>query len=194
MSAQHPAAPTARWPDVPDCHGWLALDRRGQWRLQGKPVTHRGLIDFIGKNYQQHANGAWLMQNGPQRVWVDLAATPWIFRLQGSGDALLTHTGIDVGQISRAWLVDDEQLCLAAACGFGLVDDRDLAQLAARIRRRDGAPPDAADYATGQPLCLSIGGSTLPLERCTFGEIERLGAFRRQAPPPQPQPAQSLSA
>jgi len=23
-----------KWPDVPDCFGWLALDRRGQWRMR----------------------------------------------------------------------------------------------------------------------------------------------------------------
>ncbi|WP_416346426.1 DUF2946 family protein, partial [Escherichia coli] len=22
----------AKWPNVPNCFGWLALDRRGQWR------------------------------------------------------------------------------------------------------------------------------------------------------------------
>ena len=22
-----------KWPNVPDCFGWLALDRRGQWRM-----------------------------------------------------------------------------------------------------------------------------------------------------------------
>ena len=26
----------AKWPDVPACYEWLALDRRGQWRLQGE--------------------------------------------------------------------------------------------------------------------------------------------------------------
>ena len=25
----------AKWPEVPNVYGWLALDRRGQWRLKG---------------------------------------------------------------------------------------------------------------------------------------------------------------
>ena len=47
----------AKWPNVPDCFGWLALDRRGQWRmrnefaqankLSGDPIRHAPLIDFI---------------------------------------------------------------------------------------------------------------------------------------------------
>ena len=39
-------AAMAKWPNVPDCRGWLSLDRRGQWRLQGSPVRHAGLAEF----------------------------------------------------------------------------------------------------------------------------------------------------
>jgi hypothetical protein len=27
-------AAMAKWPDVPDCYGWLALDARGNWRMR----------------------------------------------------------------------------------------------------------------------------------------------------------------
>ena len=33
----------ARWPNVPAVYGWMSLDRRGRWCLQGEPVVHRTL-------------------------------------------------------------------------------------------------------------------------------------------------------
>lgn len=90
----------ARWPNVPNCYGWLALDRRGQWRmrnefaqqhgLSGDPIRHEALIGFIERNYTRDARGAWYFQNGPQRVFVVLAYTPWIARLH---DGKLATTG-----------------------------------------------------------------------------------------------------
>ena len=72
----------ARWPNVPACYDWLSLDRRGDWRLQGERVTHRGLIEFMNRQYGSDETGRWFVQNGPQRVYVELAATPWIFHRQ----------------------------------------------------------------------------------------------------------------
>jgi hypothetical protein len=79
-----------RWPNVPYCYGWLALDRRGQWRmrneyaqehgLSGDPIRHDALIAFIERNYQHDERGAWFFQNGPQRVFVSLGYTPWVVR------------------------------------------------------------------------------------------------------------------
>ncbi|WP_035881402.1 DUF2946 family protein [Cupriavidus metallidurans] len=81
----------ARWPNVPYCYGWLALDRRGQWRmrnefaqqhgLSGDPIRHEALIGFIERNYTHDERGAWYFQNGPQRVFVSLMYTPWVARL-----------------------------------------------------------------------------------------------------------------
>lgn len=81
----------ARWPNVPNCYGWLALDRRGQWRirnefaqqhgLSGDPIRHEALVAFIERNYLHDERGAWYFQNGPQRVFVSLAYAPWIVRL-----------------------------------------------------------------------------------------------------------------
>lgn len=170
------AAAMARWPNVPDCRGWLSLDRRGCWRLQGSPVTHAGLAEFIGRNYGCDEYGAWFMQNGPQRVWVELTATPWIFRLAGDGFA--THTGMSAGRIGAAWLVDGESLCLLGECGLGLVDDRDLQALFEGIRRPDGAAPDD-DLGTEAVLRFDWGGGALPLQRATDAELEAIGGFRR---------------
>jgi len=169
-------AAMARWPNVPDCRGWLSLDRRGQWRLQGSPVVHAGLAEFIGRNYACDESGSWFMQNGPQRVWVELAATPWIFRLNDG--RFVTHTGLAAGEVEAAWLVGNEALCLRTGHGFGLVDDRDLLALFECIRRPDGTPPDG-DPAAESTLFFHWHTATLPLQRCTDNELERIGGFRR---------------
>jgi hypothetical protein len=84
-----------KWPMVPHCYGWLALDARGDWylrdeqaqaaapfpQLKGSRIEHAGLLAFIQRNYEADARGCWYFQNGPQRVYVELEAAPWVFRL-----------------------------------------------------------------------------------------------------------------
>ena len=80
-----------KWPDVPDCYGWLALDRRGQWRMRdefaqqnglpGQVIEHAVLKEFITRNYACDNTGRYFFQNGPQRVFITLSATPWIARI-----------------------------------------------------------------------------------------------------------------
>jgi len=77
-------AAMAKWPNVPDCYGWLGLDGRGQWYLRdieaqkagpfagaganaksrGNRLEHAGLIAFIGRNYASDANGQWFSRMG----------------------------------------------------------------------------------------------------------------------------------
>ncbi|MFZ8393448.1 DUF2946 family protein, partial [Staphylococcus aureus] len=71
-----------KWPNVPACFGWLALDARGQWRMRdaatqaaglpGDVIRHDALNGFINRNYAQELAGpyagAWFFQNGPQKV------------------------------------------------------------------------------------------------------------------------------
>ena len=61
-----------RWPNVPACYGWLSLDARGRWRLQDETISHPGMIAFLNANYTCEADGSWLVNNGPQRVYVKL--------------------------------------------------------------------------------------------------------------------------
>lgn len=80
-----------KWPNVPDCFGWLALDRRGQWRMRdefaqanklpGQVIEHVALKEFISRNYASDSLGRYFFQNGPQRVFITLDATPWIARI-----------------------------------------------------------------------------------------------------------------
>ncbi len=127
----------ARWPNVPACYEWLSLDRRGDWRLQGERVTHRGLIDFMNRQYAGDEAGRWFVQNGPQRVYVDLAATPWVFRREGT--SFVAHTGAPAGAIAAVLIDDDGNLYLDTETGIGLLDDRDLAAVLEECQPNDEA-------------------------------------------------------
>ena len=97
-----------KWPDGPHCFGWLALDRRGQWRmrdeyaqanqLSGNVIQHTALNEFIARNYAHDSLGRYFFQNGPQRVFVALDATPWISRIVPgeNGLQLLTQCGTEI--------------------------------------------------------------------------------------------------
>lgn len=130
----------AKWPNVPACYAWLSLDRRGEWRLQGERVTHRGLIDFINRQYGVDASGNWFVQNGPQRVFVSLDYTPWVFR--SDAGRLIAHTGETAGKALAAWLDEHGNVLLDTPLGIGLLDDRDLSCFLSACRDPRG---DAAD-------------------------------------------------
>ena len=97
-----------KWPNVPHCFGWLALDRRGQWRMRdefaqanqlpGNVIHHITLNEFISRNYAHDSLGRFFFQNGPQRVFVTLDATPFIARIFPSeiGPQLLTQCGTEI--------------------------------------------------------------------------------------------------
>lgn len=136
-----------KWPNVPHCYGWLGLDARGRWYLRddavqaqgafpyskGALLQHEKLIAFIERNYEADAQGQWFFQNGPQRVYVELECTPWIWRIDADG-GLCSHTGRSA--IAMACLLDDEgRVYLASDIGLGLVHTLDVGQVADAIER-----------------------------------------------------------
>ena len=128
----------AKWPHVPDCFGWLGLDARGDWYMRddtvqalgnftqskGSRLQHEKLIDFIARNYESDTLGRWFFQNGPQRVYVELEATPWIWRIQADG-SLQTHTG-RAARIQRCCVDEAGYLYIDTELGFGLVHTQDM--------------------------------------------------------------------
>ena len=123
----------AKWPDVPDVYGWLALDRRGQWLLRNparqsyEPIGNTALREFIARNYSCDSRGRWFFQNGPQRVFVRLAYTPLVVRT-------LEASFVDqCGRVfeSEGAMLDNEGSVLLLGSGrVALLDDRDLAAYA----------------------------------------------------------------
>ena len=132
----------AKWPNVPAVYGWLALDRRGNWRIKGERVANVALREFIARNYEADEHGRWFFQNGPQRVFVALAYTPFVMHYQG--ERLFDQCGREVS--AKETYVDDEgSVLVLGEHGIGLLDDRDLERYAdraaglARIDRADVA-------------------------------------------------------
>jgi hypothetical protein len=139
----------ARWPDVPAVHGWLALDRRGNFMLR-VPGTERferignsALREFIARNYESDAQGRWYFQNGPQRVYVRLAYTPLIAHFEG--EELFDQCGRPFGEAEQIFLDDEGSVLVQHGSAIALLDDRDLeryaesAQLLQRINRDEVA-------------------------------------------------------
>ena len=59
-----------------------------QNKLPGQVITHRALNEFISRNYVCDSLGRYFFQNGPQRVFITLDATPWIARITPSANGL----------------------------------------------------------------------------------------------------------
>lgn len=138
----------ARWPNVPHCYGWLALDARGAWRMRdeaaqqadslGERLSHPALVGFINRNYAADERGCWYFQNGPQRVFVNLEAAPLIVRTDPAA-GLVLHTGAPFGLPERAFLSAAGALFVCRDTLVAQVDDRDMAQLLQAIEL-DGRP------------------------------------------------------
>jgi hypothetical protein len=145
-----------KWPNVPDCYGWLALDARGDWymrddrtqaagpfpQVKGSRINHDKLKEFIHRNYDHDAHGAWFFQNGPQRVYVQLEAAPYAMGVRrmapGEGEGaggqhagaprfeVEAHTGQLVEEVSAAWLDEQGRLFLQTNLGLGVVKSMDM--------------------------------------------------------------------
>lgn len=135
-----------KWPNVPHCYGWLALDARGDWymrddriqaagpfpEVKGSRITHDKLKEFIHRNYDHDEHGAWFFQNGPQRVYVQLEATPLVMGVRKVGDGadarfeVDTHTGRTVSEVKATWLDEHGRLYLETDLGVGVVKSMDM--------------------------------------------------------------------
>lgn len=120
----------AKWPNVPAVYGWLSLDRRGNWRIKGQTVANAALRAFIGRNYASDARGCWYFQNGPQRVFVTLAYTPFVFHFEDNG-RLLDQCGGEISAL-ETYIDDEGSVLILGERGIGLLDDRDLQRYADR--------------------------------------------------------------
>jgi hypothetical protein len=183
----------AKWPNVPHCYGWLALDARGAWRMRdeaaqraqapGDRLNNAALVGFINRNYAADERGCWYFQNGPQRVYVNLEAAPFIARTDPAL-SLVLHTGEPLGVPDEVFMLDSGALLLRAGVRVAQLDDRDLAQLLQSMEL-DGKP--VADDALmawleggAGRLGLRWQDRLLPVERLAAEEApQRFGFVRR---------------
>jgi len=181
----------ARWPDVPAVFGWLGLDRRGRWLLKGERIENQAIGAFIGRNYVADDFGRWFFQNGPQRVFVALDATPWVLRLRDDG-SLITHTGADASPAHAAFMDEHGDVVVGTAVGAGLLDDRDLDAFSARLRDGDGEPmAEDALIAALDDMCavvpvelqVALGDAFVPLRFLARSDVPARLRFMRDPQP-----------
>jgi hypothetical protein len=184
-------AAMAKWPNVPAVYGWLALTARGEWKIRGEPIDNASIREFIGRNYANDGCGNWFFQNGPQRVFVSIEATPIVYRLDEYG-RLQAHTGAHPHELRAAFADGEGRLFLETELGPGLVDSADTVRFAERIVDTHGRPLDERGlerWNAGQgEAFLKCDGlhvrhdATVPIDRVrsanwpdTFGFVARPG-------------------
>ena len=171
----------AKWPNVPHAYGWLGLDARGNWWLRdaeaqalgafgsgaegarGSRVELDKLIDFIQRNYEVDEAGRWYFQNGPQRVFVELEATPWIWRV-GADGAVAGHDGRPA-QVREVFTDEAGRVYLLTERGFGLVHTQDMAGVAEAVEQGRWQPqavqaaqlPARFGYVTSPQALMNAG-------------------------------------
>jgi hypothetical protein len=175
----------AKWPNVPHCYGWLGLDARGAWRMRDERAQHLDLpgdklaqpklLGFINRNYAADERGCWYFQNGPQRVYLNLEATPYIARTDPQ-QGLVLHTGEAFGPPERVYMTEHGEMILQHGAKVAQLDDRDVAQLIAALEM-DGAPLD------DDALMLWLGGGPGALQLRHRGQLVEIERIARDAVP-----------
>lgn len=183
----------AKWPNVPAVCGWLALDRRGSWLLKGERIGNPAVTAFIGRNYAHDERGRWFLQNGPQRVYVDLEYTPIVYRLDSdvNGELQLTaHSGSRTRAAKGAWIDELGALLVETDLGVGVVNDKDLDIALSAMKDADGRSLDddalersMTELQHGAPATLHLHGFDTPLK---VHPIQSRDVARRFAFEPRP--------
>ena len=180
-----------KWPNVPAVYGWLCLDRRGNWKVKGvsgrfERIANPAVREFIGRNYAADEKGRWYFQNGPQRVFVSLDYTPWVYRLDDTGEGLLAHTGAVVSAPEAAFLDDAGALLLETEIGVGVLLDRDLSSVIGRFTVPGGRPVERLleEVARGAEARVLLQGRSIRIASLRGAEVPRLFEFVQRPQPP----------
>ena len=187
----------AKWPDVPHCYGWLALDARGSWRMRDERAQHMGLagdkviqvalLSFINRNYEVDERGCWYFQNGPQRVYLNLEATPFIARTDPE-HGLVLQTGELLARLHRVFMTETGELIVDSDGKIAQVDDRDVAQLMSAIEVNGAQASDEElmgwlENGHGE-LTIRYKAHLTPLERIKRDDVPEFFRFTRLPVPP----------
>lgn len=192
----------AKWPNVPAVYGWLALDRRGNWLIKRETIGNAALNAFISRNYNHDNTGCWFFQNGPQRVFVELDYTPFVYRVTNDLTAplaLATHTGDAANTIQGAWIDEQGTVLVQSDRGIGIVHDQDLDPLLASMIDTNGNVIEERvfdelleliEHQRPIPLWLKFCDSHVRLEPIQSADVpKRFGFDAHPARNPQRQPS-----
>ena len=131
----------AKWPEVPECFGWLNLNRRAEWSIKGEKIHHVKTQRFLQRNYNFDKLGRWFVQNGPQRVFVSLEYTPRLYGFS-SHSGFYIHNEAKMPVLLDFFLDEYGNLLLSTALGVGVVDDRDLSAASDLIEAVNDIPTE----------------------------------------------------
>ena len=177
-----------RWPNVPAVYGWLKLDIKGRWLLQGDPITNTTIKNFISRNYESNDKGQWYFQNGPQKVFVELEYTPYIYKIWRNSENRLiaeTHTGQAVNSPISCWLDEQGNLSIESELGIGAIEPTSLPTLINQLTHGDGSEIsdrtlDAMLLGNFNVLCsveLKWNNLKLPLKFVEFKKLSEQFGF-----------------
>ena len=166
-----------KWPNVPDVYHWLQLDQRGCWRIRSSdrldifsPITNPGVISFINRNYLSDKQGRWFFQNGPQRVFVDIAYTPWIVHAGYDQQKTLiwyTHTQHPVKEVISVLVDENSTPILETKQGVARISDHSLVDFLQILRDAKGNPASSEQQ---ENWCYDPWGSS-PLYCYTMNQL-----------------------
>jgi hypothetical protein len=181
-----------RWPNVPALFGWLKLDRRGRWLIQGEPISHPRIVETISRNYAADEHGRWYFQNGPQRGYMQLESTPLILSVAEDQRGLITHTGLAVEQIRGAYLDEEGALVLATEHGAAEIRGTDLDWALERLSRNNRSLDDdalaaalACPSGSDTGITLTLSAANVQLQRLDFAVMPATLGFEREPAPRQ---------
>lgn len=181
----------AKWPNVPHCYGWLALDARGNWRMRderaqalglaGDVIRNPALLAFINRNYTHDERGSWYFQNGPQRVYVDLQLAPYIARTDPVHELIL-HTGEMIMAVDSAWMTDCGRLLLICGDKVAAIDDRDMAECLGKLQSAGRAMTDEQilawfAQADDADVTFHFHGAAIPVRRIADEQLAQHFGF-----------------
>jgi hypothetical protein len=181
-----------KWPNVPAAYGWLSLNARGLWRFhhhgdfvadpEGDTIENHQLIQFFNRNYETTDNGAWYIQNGPQKAFVNLPYAPFILFYDNAQQILSTHHGHVVNTVKHWYFSDDGRIFAQTDVGPAMLTDRDAPSFINDAKRLDGSDAvsrelnehDIEDLVTGASfeLCLSTAKVDL-IAPCSYLESNK---------------------
>ena len=179
-----------KWPDVPAVYGWLSLDRRGSWMIKTvasrfERIANAAVREFIARNYAADAEGRWYFQNGPQRVFVALDYTPWVYWLDDAQEGLIAHTGAVPRALEAIFLDDAGALLFKTEFGIGVLLDRDLPTVLDRmsVSHRNGAERLIENVLQGAETQVMLHGKNVPIASIRSADVpRRFGFVARPAP------------
>jgi hypothetical protein len=150
----------AKWPDVPECFGWLSLNRRAEWSIKGEKIRHTNTQRFLQRNYNFDNLGRWFVQNGPQRAFVSLEYTPRLYGFSNHSGFYI-HDEAKMPDLLDFFLDEYGNLLLSTALGVGVVDDRDLSAASDLIETVNDIPTELS-YREKNYKIKSIAKALVP--------------------------------